>query len=136
MAWTKTTVNGVLVATETVSLPASATRVSSSEIDFIPLTARTVNRYVTINATASAVAGTNVDIELHGYATSGTAVSTTVYLLKDAPGSISDVTNAAKSQSASFDIQAYPAAYYRLVGLADADETGNTITFTVIVPRV
>lgn len=134
MAWTKKTVNGMVVATETVTLAASATYAFTSEIDFIHFPDVQQNKYVTLTCVASAVSGTNVDVSLHGYSTSGTAGAAANQLV-DAPGSIGDVTNAAKTKQASFDIMAYPAPYYKIGLLCDADESANTMAVTIIVPN-
>lgn len=135
MAWTKKTVNGMLVATESVTLAASATYAYTSEIDFLNLNpSATNNKYVGLICTASAVAGTNVDVSLHGTAVSGTAGASMEYVL-DAPGSIADVTNSAKSKAASVDIKASPFPYYRIGLLCDVNESANTMTVTIIVPQ-
>lgn len=132
MAWTVKSKDSFLIAEETLTLPASGT-VYTSEIDFIDFLAEMPSQYVTLSATASAVAGTNVDVSLHGYATRGTSGGSG-NLLVDAPGSIADLTNAAKTASASFNIKAYPAPFYRLGFLVDADNSANTVTATLIVP--
>jgi hypothetical protein len=134
MAWTKKSVNGMLVATETITLPASSYGYSS-EIDFLDHNPNDrLTKYVGLVAVASAVSGTNVDISLHGTATSGTAGASMEFLL-DGPGSIADVTNAAKTKSAAFDIKAYPFPYFRIGALVDASEVANTMTFTIVVPQ-
>lgn len=133
MAWSVKSVNGMLVASEAVTLAGSATYAFTSQIDFIPL-GSLANKYITLTCEASAVSGTNVDISLHGYGTSGTAGAATNVLV-DAPGSIGDVTNAAKIKQACFDIKPYPAPYYRIGLLCDADEDANTMTVTIIVPE-
>jgi hypothetical protein len=134
MAWTKKTVNGMLVATETVTLAASATYAYTSEIDFLNANPNSLlNKYVGLVCTASAVTGTNVDISLHGGITTGTAGGSMPYVL-DAPGSIADVTNSAKTKVGIFDIKAYPFPYYRIGLLCDVDESANTMTVTITVP--
>jgi hypothetical protein len=132
MAWTKKTVRGMLVATEEVTLASSATYAYTSEIDFIDL-GKDASKYITLSCDASAVSGTNVDLSLVGTPTSGTAGASCL-VLKDAPGSIADVTNAAKVSTAAFDIKVYPAPYYRIGLLCDANESANTMTVTIIVP--
>lgn len=133
MSWSKTTVNGMLVATETVTLAGAAGAYAfTSEIDFIPM-GDLANKYVTLTCVASAVTGTNVDVSLHGYSTKGTSGGSNNQLV-DAPGSIGDITNSAKTKQASFDIKPYPAPYYRIGFLSDANESANTVTVTIIVP--
>lgn len=133
MAWTKKTVNGMLVATETVTLAGSATYAFTSEIDFIKLDTNN-NQYIFLKCVASAVSGTNVDVSLHGYETSGTSGASTNVLV-DAPGSIGDVTNSAKTKMATFDIHPYPAPYYKVGLLCDTNESANTMAVTIIVPN-
>jgi hypothetical protein len=129
MAWTKKTVNGMLVATEVVTLPASATIGYTSEIDFLKAVDDSA-RYISVVCTASAISGTNVDVSLHGTDTTGgtkfTLVSDTV---------VADITNSAKTAGAALNLAAYPAPYYYIGLTADADESANTMTVVIMVPQ-
>lgn len=116
---------------EVVTQASSATYAYSSVIDFLKPKVDGKNRYVTLWASASAVSGTNIDISLWGSLTA----TGTKYLLTDAPGSIADITNAAKTAAGRFDIEAYPAPYYWIGMLADANESANTVTLN-ITPEV
>lgn len=129
MAWIKKTVNDMLVAEEVVTLPSSATYAYTSEIDFLKPN-NSASRYIGLICTASGVSGTNIDISLHGAYTSTGAK----YLLADAPGSIGDMTATALTQAATFNINPYPAPYYYIGLLCDADESANTVTVRIVVP--
>jgi len=131
MAWTKTSegISGreVLVGKEeSITAPSSATTEYSSEIDFISVNNKEAASYVTFGIIASAVTGTNLDIGLYGAMTSGG----TKFLLLDAV--VTDVTNAAKVQFKSINLNAYPAPYYYLGWTSDGDESANTISAYVI----
>lgn len=125
MAWVKKTVNGVLYAQEVVTLAASATYAYTSEIDFLKPNSE-LNNYVTVMCEASAVTGTNVDVELFGCHTS----AGTKFSLLDAP--CADVTNAAKTKAGVVDLNAYPAPYYYVGLLCDTNESANTMTVTIV----
>lgn len=127
MAWTKKTRNGMGTQQEVVTQASSATYAYSSAIDSWKVKADGKARYVSIFAEASAVAGTNIDISLWGaYSAGGTK-----FLLVDAPGSIADLTNSAKTAGGSFNIEAYPAPYYFIGMLADADNSANKVTLNI-----
>lgn len=134
MAWSSKSVNGMTVFTETVTLASSATYAFTSEIDFIPYENQVDNQYVGLTCVASAVTGTNVDVSLHGYSTSGTAGSATNVLV-DAPGSIADLTNSAKTAQKTFDIKPYPMPYYKIGLLCDVDESANTVAVTIVLKK-
>jgi hypothetical protein len=131
MAWVRTTVNRMAVATEAAAaLPASATTEYSSVITFLPILRRAnEHEYATISATVSTVTGTNVDIGLYG---SVTAAGTVKFLLLDAP--IADFTTGASAvtKCGTIDLKAYPAPYYFIGWTADANESANTIALTVM----
>lgn len=127
MAWVRKTQNKLGSQQETVTQASSATYAYSSVIDFLKVKGDGNPRYITLWATASAVSGTNIDISLWGSLTS----AGTKFLLTDAPGSISDLTNSAKTAAASFDIEKYPAPYYFIGMLADADESANTVQLNI-----
>ena len=129
MAWAKRTKNGMGKNFEVVTQASSATYAYSSVIDFLKPKGDGLPRYISIFGEASAVTGTNIDISLWGAHTSGG----TKFLLLDAP--ITDLTNAAKTAGASINIEAYPAPYYYIGMLADADEHLNTVTLS-IAPEV
>jgi len=130
MAWAKKTRNGMGTQQEVVTQASSATYAYSSAIDFWKVKGDGKARYITISAVASAVTGTNIDVSLWGAFTSGG----TKFLLLDAP--IADLTNAAKSAGGSVNIEAYPAPYYFIGMLADANESSNTVTLNVsVVPQ-
>lgn len=128
MPWIKRTVNGMLVATEVVTLPASATIGYTSEIDFLKAVDDSA-RYISIRCTASAITGTNVDVSLLGTDTS----AGTKFTLLDAP--VADITNSAKTAGAAVNLAAYPAPYYYIGLTADADESANTMTVVIMVPQ-
>ena len=132
MAWAKRTKNSVGTQYEAVTQAASATYAYSSVIDFWSVKADGKNRYITIFAEASAVSGTNIDISLWGAYSSGG----TKFLLLDAPGSIADLTNAAKTAAGRIDLEAYPAPYYYIGMLADVDESANTVTLNVTPGKI
>lgn len=124
MAWTKTEQGNLRrVATETKTLPASATIGYSSVIDFMAPGSQP-NRYVSVLAVASAVSGTNLDIAIYGAMTP----TGTKFLLKDAV--VTDLTNGVH-YGGVIDLNAYPAPYYFISWTADADESANTITVSV-----
>lgn len=125
MAWAKRTKNDMGTQYEAVTQASSATYAYSSVIDFWKPKQDGKSRYVTIFGEASAVTGTNIDVSLWGAYTSGG----TKFLLLDAP--IVDLTNAAKTAGGSINLEAYPAPYYYIGMLADADEHLNTVTLNV-----
>jgi len=128
MAWSKSTQNDLGgYKEETITLPSSATIGYSSAIEFLKPRCDGTNQYVTIVAVASAVSGTNVDISLYGAQTS----VGTKYLLVDAPGSIADITNAAKAASGVINLNAYPAPYYFIGMTADANESANSMSLYI-----
>jgi hypothetical protein len=126
MAWLKKTPNGdFIVATETYTLPASATTEYSTVVDWLFPSAKIANRYMYFGFNASAVTGTNLDIALYGAMTSGG----TKVLLKDAV--VADIT-ATGLAIGQIDLNAYPYPYYYLAWTSDADESANTIDVSVI----
>lgn len=127
MSWVDKTRNSMGTQQEVVTQAASATYAYSSAIDCWKVKRNGQSRYVTIFAEASAVSGTNIDISLWGAYTSGG----TKFLLLDAPGSIADLTNSAKTAAGRIDIEAYPAPYYFIGMLADANESANTVTLNI-----
>ncbi len=128
MAWIKKTVNGMLVAEETITLPSTGTGYTS-EINFLKPT-NSATKYVGLVCTASAVSGTNLDVSLNGTWTSGG----TKVVLVDAPGGIEDITNTAKTKSSIFNLNAYPAPYYYIGFTVDTDESSNTVTVRLVLP--
>jgi len=131
MAWARKTRNGLGGQQEVVTQASSATYAYSSVISFLKPKGDGKNRYVTLWAQASAVTGTNIDISLWGSLTA----AGTKYLLTDAPGSIVDLATGALTSAGRFDLEAYPAPYYWIGMLADADEHLNTVTLN-ITPEV
>ena len=129
MAWSKTSANGFSVYTEEITLPSSATTEYSSEIDFLAPNPKTTNRNVIVVANASAVSGTNLDISLQGGWVTGTAGGSMVQLVDGFIGDISATGN----NIDILDLNAYPSPYYRIAHLSDADESANTITYTIMV---
>lgn len=120
MAWDVRKINGIGVAHETVKL-GNTTTVYSSEITFLKPDTRILNKYVVIEGIADAVSGSNVDASLLGtYGSGGTKA-----ILKDAP--FADLTNAAKVAAGAVDLNAYPAPYYYIGLLSDANETANKV---------
>jgi hypothetical protein len=132
MAWSETTsANGYKVYTETITLPASATAGYSSQIDFLEADPSTTTNNVIVVANASAVSGTNLDLSLIGHWTKDTAGASMVTLVD---AYIADIT-ATGNNIDVLDVNAYPMPYYRLKHISDADESANTITYTVIVKK-
>jgi hypothetical protein len=126
MAWGIRKVNRMGVATETKTLPSSATTEYSSEITFLHPN-ENLNKYVGFTFEASAVSGTNLDIALYGATASGGTKS----LLKDAV--VADITDTTRA-TGIIDLHAYPMPYYYLAWTSDADESANTIAVTVTYP--
>lgn len=131
MAFVKRTANGFGRFTETKDLPASSIAYST-EIDFLKVkknksigVEKTITQYVTVQAIATAVAGTNIDIDLYGSFTKGG----TKFLLRS--NLVTALTNASKSQGAVIDLQAYPCAYYYVAWTVDADNSANDITINI-----
>ena len=132
MAWTKTVNNnGYTAYTEAITLPASATSGYSSEIDFLEADPDNATKKVIVVANASAVSGTNLDLSLIGHWTSGTAGGSMVSLVD---AYIADIT-ATGNNIDVLDVNSYPMPYYRLKHISDADESANTITYTILVKQ-
>jgi hypothetical protein len=111
-----------------VTLPSSATTEYSSEISGIKVRVnddKKMNQYVSWLIEASAVSGTNVDINLHGAHTSGG----TKFLLK--ADLVTALTNSVKARGAVIDMKAYPASFYYIGWTSDANESANTISVSV-----
>lgn len=126
MAFRKSSENGFLVASETSTLPSSATTEYSSVIDFIKWRYKgNQSEYATFVINASAVTGTNLDIALYGANESGG----TKYLLKDAL--VADIT-ATGANAGVIDVKAYPAPYYYVAWTSDVDESANTIQVSIV----
>lgn len=133
MSWTKTTNNnGYTVYTETITLPASATAGYSSEIDFLEADPDNATKKVIVVANASAVSGTNLDLSIVGHWTKDTAGASMVDLGVD--GYIADIT-ATGNNIDVLDVNTIPMPYHRFKHIADADESANTITYTVLVKQ-
>lgn len=121
MAWSNTTVNGVLRSAETVALPTSGTGYSSV-IDNMKLKLSSKeSKFVTFVCTPSAVSGTNLDVALYG---SADRAGTTKYLLKDAI--VADLTSTS-AIAGTLDINQYPAPYYFIGFTVDVNESANTV---------
>ena len=132
MAWTKTVNNnGYTSYTETITLPASATSGYSSEINFLEADPDNATKKVMVVANASAVSGTNLDLSLIGHWTSGTAGGSMVTLVD---AYIADIT-ATGNNIDVLDVNSYPMPYYMLKHITDADESANTITYTILVKQ-
>jgi hypothetical protein len=129
MSWTKPSIVGnkrnIAVATETYTLPASATTEYSSAIDFVGPNLDNNNRWVAFGFNASAVSGTNLDIGLYVAATE----AGTKTLVKDAV--VADITATGKA-TGLVDLNAYPGAFYFLGWTSDTDESANTIAVEVV----
>ena len=132
MAWSETTTsNGYKVYTETITLPASATAGYSSQIDFIQADPDNATKKIIVVANASAVSGTNLDLSLIGHWTKYTAGASMVSLVD---AYIADIT-ATGNNIDVLDVNSYPMPYYRLKHISDADESANTITYTIIIKK-
>lgn len=127
MAFVNRTANGHGRLTETKPLPAGVGTNYSSEINGIKVDqlGKKATQYVTFQCIASAVAGTNIDIDLYGAFTSG---GTKFLLISNL---VTALTNASKSQGTVKDIKAYPAPFYYIAYTNDADNSANTITFNI-----
>lgn len=126
MAWSKTLKAPLrTIATETCTLPASATTGYSSVIDFMTPDGNPT-RYISVLAVVSAVSGSeNIDFALYGAMTP----TGSKFLLKDAV--VADLTNASKIGGGVVDLNAYPAPYYFIGFLANADESGSTVALSL-----
>lgn len=125
MAFTKTSVGDALNAVEVVTL-GDTTTVYSSAITRMNL--RPVGSVIIILLQASAVTGTNVDINLYG---SDTEAGTVKRLITtDLVTALADTTEAI----AYVTVSDKPWPYLFLSFLSDADETLNTVTVTIIAP--
>ena len=133
MAWTPIDTNETTnvggYTSGAITLPSSATIGYTPVIEFLGIRKDTEKKYVTIVATASAVSGTNVDLSLYGSLTA----TGEKFLLLDLNSIVADITNSAKTKAGVLDINAYPAPYYYLAHTTDADESANTITYSVIL---
>ena len=121
MAWTKKTVNGMGVYTETVTLGTTGS-VYTSKIDFLNLGIH-ANKYVTLSGYCATVSGTNVDVALYGSMNDSTYIQAL-----DAP--IADITTGT-TKGATVDFKAYPYPYYKLGFLVDTDESANNVVVTI-----
>jgi hypothetical protein len=100
----------------------------SSVINFLAPNKNVTNKYVYLHAAIDSVVGTNIDISLYGaWSATGTKI-----LLTDAPGSIADLTNSAKSNFGRIDLNAYPMPYYFIGLTSDANNHAKTVTLTLI----
>lgn len=129
MAWAETSVGtkkrNLGILQETYTLPASAINGYSTEIDHVGPNLTNNNRWITASFNASAVSGSNLDIQLYGAMTTGG----TKFLLKDTL--VTDIA-ATGTVAALIDLNAYPAPFYYLSWLADANESANTIDVKVM----
>ena len=83
-------------------------------------------QYVTFTFQASGVAGTDLDIALMGSDT----LAGTKFLLKDAI--VADILTGVTTRVAGvLDMQAYPASFYWIRVITDADESGNTLDINI-----
>ena len=117
--------SGLLVLSESYTLPSSATTEYSSVIKHFHPNLRNNNRYVTFTFNASAVSGTNLDIALYG---SADEAGTSKYLLLDAV--VADIT-ATGIVAGVVDLNAYPAPFYFVAWTSDQSESDNSIAVTV-----
>ena len=132
MAFTLKTVGIYQRGRETVALVASGTAYSSA----LPAAAHAVldtaagTRKIVLQAKPSAVSGTNLDVALYG---ADDEAGTDKYLLLDAV--IADLTTTAKV-SGIVDLNLYPAPFYFVGFLVDADESANTVELTALIPPI
>lgn len=117
----------MLLVKETYTAPASATIGYSSVIDFLHPDPKVTNKNVLLTVAASAVTGTNFDVDLYG----SDEIGGTKYLLLGAV--VADLTTSAAGVKI-LDLNAYPAPYYYVGWTADVDEKANTITVKIMVP--
>lgn len=133
MAWTRLAAplnSGLTIIQEEVTLVDTDTAYTSEipeDIQGLMTPDSSAARKVLVSFNASAVTGTNLDISVQGqWASGGTRVQ-----LLDAV--VADIT-ATGENSAIFDLNAYPAAWYSFAALSDADESSNTLTVTLVIP--
>lgn len=122
MSWTKRSENGFLVATETVTLLAASTDVSTSVIDFL----KPGKDFVVISNAAATNLSSDADVAVSVCDTS----SGTFVLLKDDL----ETTIDAAAKSSIYDVSANgESPYYKLVVDPDGVEAAtNTVKFVVI----
>lgn len=121
MAWTKTSVRGYLVATNTVTFTASADDKSTEVIDWI----KPGQDFVVIANTGAANTTANADVAIDCCMTSDGTFS----LIKDDLITDTIVSNV---RSALYDVSAYgEAPYYKI--RFDPDATMGAVTITVAV---
>jgi len=128
MSWKKESANGVLVASETNTLPSSATTEYSSEISFLKGNPAVSTRAVSVWIKASAVSGTNLDIALYGADKAG---GTKFLLAAAIVNAITDLTCATAAVDL-LDLNRYPAPFYYIAWTSDADESANTIEVKIM----
>ena len=111
---------------EQMTLPSSATTKNSSVINAIkPRLDGTVQK-VGFAFNASAVSGTNLDIDLMG---SMSADGSDAFLLKDAI--VADITATGKVVG-YVDVNLVPAPFYLIRVTTDADESANTLDIEIL----
>jgi hypothetical protein len=84
-----------------------------------------MNQYVSWLIEATAVAGTNIDIDLYGAHTSGG----TKFLLKS--NLVTALATGALAKGAVIDMKAYPASFYYVAWTTDANNSANKISVSV-----
>lgn len=109
------------------SLPSTVKTEYSSEIDFIKPNMDEANQWVAFIGYVSALSGTDIDVNLYGACTSGGDK----YILKT--NIIPQITDTSVFIGI-FDMNLYPSPYYYLSHTNQASESGNTITYRVILP--
>lgn len=131
MSWSKKSVNGMLVATETVTGVASGTAYTS-DIDFIPF-GKNNNHYIGISCANASLSGTNLDVSLLGSAAAATA-GASMEFTHVSDSLVADITTGT-TKSACVDFNLYPTPYYKIGFLVDTSETTKSVTVTITVPQ-
>ncbi len=122
MTWTKTSKNGYLVATETLTLLATSADVASSVVDFIP----PGSDFVVIANTGATNLSADCDVAVHV----STASDGTFVLLKD--NLVATIDNATKASL--YDASANgEAPYYKLVLDPAGVEAGESVGLAILV---
>lgn len=111
----------------TITLPATATTEFSSEIDFVAPNSTFEDRVILIEAVASAVTGTNLDIQWHG----ALKVGGNKTLLKDTV--VPDIDGTPLTGLATLDLNANPGTVFYLSHTSDVNESANTITYRIFI---
>lgn len=108
-------------------LPGSATTVYTQELSFLEPNTRTSGvQGVVVEVSATAVSGTNLDIDVHGSREASTSSS---FALPGISGSTT--VTGTDTETFKFDLKEYPMPYFYIAVTTDTDESANDITIRV-----